>query len=48
MRMSYVMLSFVAYAALPHFYTLYHKQHGYRKNIIEHKTCVLIFSKNFI
>jgi hypothetical protein len=37
---------FVAYPGLPHFSTLPHKQRDYRKDIIEHKMCVLIFSTN--
>jgi hypothetical protein len=34
--------------ALPYFYTLFYKQHDFRKNINEYKTRVLIFSTNFI
>ena len=36
---------------LPHsiifFATLSHKRHDFRKNVTEHKMCVLIFSTNF-
>jgi hypothetical protein len=34
----------VATLAPPHFVTLSHKQHGFRKNVTEHKMCVFIFS----
>jgi hypothetical protein len=30
------------------FFTLSHKRYGFLKNVIEHKTCVLIFSTTFI
>ena len=29
-------------------YTLSDKQHGVKKNVIEHKLCVLIFSTTFV
>jgi hypothetical protein len=34
--------------ALQHFYTLYHKRHHFRKTVIQHKMCVLIFSTTFV
>ena len=33
----------VASPALQYFSTLSHKRHDFRKNVIEHKKCVLIF-----
>ena len=38
----------VCKSQLPHFYTLSHKRHGFRKGTIENKTRVLIFATNFI
>jgi len=40
-------LSYVACLILPHFFTLSHKRHEFRKNAIEYKMCVLIFSTTF-
>jgi hypothetical protein len=40
-------LSYVACLALPYFFTLPHKRHNFRKNAIEYKMCVLIFSTTF-
>ena len=47
-RMRRILLSPVAYLALPHFPTLHHKRHNFSetKKNIEHKVCVLIFSTN--
>ena len=43
-RMRHIVTSFVAPLALPHFSTLSHKGHDFRKYATEHKMCVLIFS----
>jgi hypothetical protein len=34
--------------ALPCFSTLSHKRYDFRKNVTEHKMCVLIFSTTFV
>jgi hypothetical protein len=38
----------VACLALPYFSTLPHKRNDFRKPVIQHKKCVLIFSKIFV
>ena len=40
--------SIVAPLAQPKFSRFCHKRHDFRKNVIEHKTCALIFSTTFI
>ena len=47
MRMA--ILSSVTCLALPYFYTLFHKQHNFRrKKSMEYKTCVLVFLTTFV
>jgi hypothetical protein len=43
-RMHRIILASVACLVLPYFSTLSHKRHDFRKNVIEHKVCVLILS----
>jgi hypothetical protein len=38
----------VACQAVPYVSTLSHKWHDFRKNVIEHKMCVLVFSARFV
>ena len=47
-RMRHIMKSFVASLAPPYFWTLSHKRHDFRKNVIEHKMCVLVSSTTFV
>jgi hypothetical protein len=50
-RMRRIILSSVACLTLLYFSTLSHKRHDFRKNVIEHKTCLLIvstFSETFL
>jgi len=47
MHMRRIILSCAACLALPYFPTLSHKRHDFRKNIIECKMCVLVFSATF-
>ena len=46
-RMRHIVTSFVASLAPPNFSTLPHKRHDFRKNVTEHKMCVLIFYTTF-
>ena len=53
MQCACAILSSVAWPALQYFSTLFHKQHDFRKNVIERKMCVLIspqffFSETFL
>jgi hypothetical protein len=48
-HMLHIMALFVAPLAPPHFSNLSHKRHDFReKNVVEHKTCVFIFSVSFV
>jgi hypothetical protein len=44
MQCACAILSFVACLDLPYFFTLFHKRHDFRKQVIEHKLCVLMCS----
>jgi hypothetical protein len=44
----YILLSSVAWLYLPHFSTLSHKRHDFRKIFIESKMSILIFSTTFL
>ena len=37
-----------AFQPLQHFSTLSYKRHGFRKNVIEYKMCILVFYTHFI
>ena len=47
-RMRRIILSLVHRPALQYFSTFYHKRYDFREKVIEHKTCVLIFSTTFV
>jgi hypothetical protein len=47
-RMSHIVTSFVALLAPRHFSTLSHNRHDFRKNVLERKMRVLIFSTTVV
>ena len=48
MRMHPFILLTVTGPVLQYLSTLSHKQHDFRKIVIEHKLCILIFSTTFV
>ena len=47
-RMSLIILNPVGSVAVPYLSTRFHKLHNFRKNVIGHKTCILIFTATFV
>jgi hypothetical protein len=47
-RMRYIVTSLVTHLAPPYFSTLSHKWQDFRKKVIEHKMCDLIFYTTFV
>jgi hypothetical protein len=47
-RVRHIVTSFVASRSPPDFSTLSHNRCDFRKKVVEHKMCVLIFFKTFI
>ena len=48
MQYAYAILSSVTVTALQYFSTLSHKRRDFRKQVTEHKMCVLVFSTTFV
>ena len=47
-RMRCIVLSSVAWLAVPHFSTLSHKRHDFREKVIEYETFVVIYPATFV
>ena len=48
MRISHILLSYIACPAVQYFSALSHKRHDCRRHDIGHKMCILIFSTGFV
>jgi hypothetical protein len=47
-RVRHIVTSFVVPLAAPHFSALSQKRHDFRKQVVDNKMCVFIFSTNFV